>query len=191
MLVLYKNGLFTYLLAPSLISIGDYIQTSYKVISSFYNGDCLALFNVAIGTFIHNIQVNKNKAMIFVRSAGNYSFLLRKLGRYGLIRLNSKEERFIYLANYVVLGRLSFEFWRLFINYKAGQSRYKGYKSKVRGVAKNAIDHPHGGGSGRAAAGQPSVTPWGIYTKGVRTTTRFYRIKNKVAFFKRRDGLVW
>jgi large subunit ribosomal protein L2 len=97
----------------------------------------------------------------------------------------SKEERFISLRNSATLGRITYELKKFVKLKKASDSLFFGFKPVVRGVAKNPVDHPHGGGEARTTAGQPSVSPWGIYTKGVRTTTRFLRknIKFKWGFF--------
>jgi len=110
-----------------------------------------------------------------------------------LVRLSSKEERFLSLRNSATIGKNSYELKKFLFKVKAGDNRFFGFKSNVRGVAKNPIDHPHGGGEGRTSAGRPSVSPWGIYTKGVRTSTRLVRkrIILKWGFFKRRSGLMW
>jgi len=93
------------------------------------------------------------------RSAGSFVILLRKIGNYVLFRLKSKEELFLLNNLYLNIGRIAGELNKLFKYIKAGTRQNLGFKSKVRGIAKNPIDHPHGGGSGRTTAGRPSVSP--------------------------------
>src|SRR5579875_1068407 len=120
------------------------------------------------------------------RSAGTYIQLVRKFGNFCLLRLPSKEERFFFNNSKVIVGRVASEAHKLLKYNKAGILRRYGIRPKVRGTAKNPIDHPHGG-AGRTATGMPSVSPWGVYTKGVRTSTRFRRLNLiKFSFFRKR-----
>ena len=189
-LVLYKNGFISYIIACNLLKKNDIIYTGYNV--PYKIGSCMPLYKIPIGFYIYNVELNEKKGSIFARAAGTKIQMLKKTGQYVLIRLPSKEERVINLCNWAVLGKVAFDLKKLVKKLKAGQNRYKGIKSKVRGVAKNPIDHPHGGGEGKTTAGMPSVSPWGWYTKGLRTTTRFKRkVKFKWGFFKRRCNKVW
>jgi large subunit ribosomal protein L2 len=189
LLLNYINGVFSYILAPSLLKSKFFLLNglmAYPV-----SGNHLPLFKCPTGSFIHCVKINSIKSKLG-RSAGVCIQLVRKIGTYALLRLASGEERFISVFEFCTLGRLSFETCKLIAYTSAGKNRRLGRKSKVRGVAKNPIDHPHGGGEGRTTAAQPSVSPWGIYTKGVRTTTRLTRLNLlKWGFFKRRDGKVW
>lgn len=189
MQLLYLNGIVTYSLVPLLIKLHSYlINYDFRFLK---NGVSNQLNFFLIGSFINCVKINTLYSQ-YARAAGTYIQLLRKIGSYILLRLPSKEELFVFNQNDCVLGRLSGVHVKLLKLTKAGFYRRLGYKSIVRGVAKNPIDHPHGGGEGRTTAGQPSVTPWGIYTKGVRTTTRYFRFnRNKWGFFRRRDGQVW
>lgn len=189
MKLLYLNGVLTYSLVPLLVKLNQYlINNDFRFLK---NGVSISLSIVIIGSFIHCVKLS-NKKSNYARSAGTFIYLLRKIGSYVLLRLPSKEELFIFNQNFCILGRLSGLNVKLVKATKAGFFRNLGYKSKVRGVAKNPIDHPHGGGEGKTTAGQPSVTPWGFYTKGIRTSTRFKRFNLNVwGFFRRRNGVVW
>lgn len=149
-------------------------------------------FRIPVGTLVHSVELRFNFGGIFSRAAGVASQILKKIGAFVLVRLSSREERFLSLKNSAIIGKLSFDFKKTIKKKKASINILLGKKPVVRGVVKNPIDHPHGGGEGRTTAGQPSVSPWGIYTKGTRTTFRFksYRYY-KWGFFKRRNGVIW
>lgn len=189
-LIAYINGCLSYILAPSLININDFIYSNLK--NYMVLGGVFFLYRIPLGTFVHNVELRFNFGAIFSRAAGTVIQLLKKIGYFILVRLPSKEERFLSLKNSATIGKVSYELKKFIYKKKAGINIKRGLKPVVRGVVKNAIDHPHGGGRGRTTAGRPSVTPWGIYTKGVRTTNRF--IKNRLfkwGFFKRRTGIIW
>lgn len=189
-LILYINGCLSYILAPSLLKVNDFIFSNINLY--LRAGNVFNLYRIPLGTFIHNVELRYNFGGLFVRAAGTAMQLLRKVGLFCLVRMPSKEERFLSLKNSAVLGRISYELKKFLKKKKAGINRLRGFKSVVRGVAMNPVDHPHGGGEGRTTAAQPSVTPWGLYTKGIRTTTRFKRRTIfKWGFFKRRTGVVW
>ena len=189
MLLLYYNGVLSYSLAPLLVKLKMFLNNFNLFVLK--NGNSVFLSDCLIGSFVNCVTINSLKAK-YARSAGVFVYILRKIGFYSLLRLPSKEELFVYTNNVCILGRLSNVNVKLIKKSSAGFFRRLGFKSKVRGVAKNPIDHPHGGGEGHTTAGQPSVTPWGIYTKGVRTTTRFKRFNlGSWGFFRRRSGSVW
>jgi len=189
MFLVYLNGVIVYSLAPLLVKVNMYLSNNNFF--SIKNGTAFLLANCLVGSFIHCVKIN-SLICKYARSAGVFIQIIRKLGNYVLLRLASKEELFLFNKNLCILGRLSNVNVKLIKQSNAGYNRRLGFKSKVRGVAKNPIDHPHGGGSGRTTAGQPSVTPWGVYTKGVRSTTRYLRFSLiKWGFFKRRTGLSW
>jgi large subunit ribosomal protein L2 len=185
MLINYLNGFFTYLLTVFKIKLNSFIINSFLKIKLFL-GSSLNLFYFPVGSFISNLQ----KISL---SAGTFCILLKKIGSMILVKLPSKEERFFFSNIFVTFGRLSCELNKLRKFKKAGFYKKIGFKPKVRGVSKNPIDHPHGGGEGKSSEGQPSVTPWGIYTKGVRTTSRFNsgNVKLNLFFYKRRNGVFW
>jgi len=167
-LICYKNGILSYILMPKNKKEGDIILTGSNAEAK--EGNCLLLKDVLIGTIIYNIELKpKNKAKL-IRSAGNSALLIskRKDG-YGIIRLSSGELRLISLLCKVNIGIISNIDHKNIINGKAGYSRWKNRKPIVRGIAMNPVDHPHGG---RTKGGRPSVTPWGILTKGFRTNKK-------------------
>lgn len=191
MLIIYLNGIISYLLAINLVF-------KYKILYSICDVDFLSKGNalfcgyLLVGSYLCCCKLLKNADAKFARSAGTYIQLVRKMGSYVLIRLPSKEERFIFFQNVCTFGRLTNRLFKLMSKCSAGQNRRYGRKMHVRGTAKNPIDHPHGGGAARTSAGRPSVSLWGWYTKGIRTTTRFIRMNNlSFGFFKRRTKEVW
>lgn len=184
MLLIYSNSLVSYVLTPTLVKLYDiYYFRLFKI------GENLPIFLGFSGMFCYNLPYCSYKIAQLSRAAGSFSILLRKVGNYVLLRLKSKEE--LQLKNNILvnIGRISGELNKLFKLLKAGTNRRLGFKSKIRGVAKNPIDHPHGGGSGRTTAGRPSVSPQGFYTKGIKTTKRFMKKRVKIQF-KKRNGLV-
>lgn len=189
MLIIYFNGLVSYYLAPSLVKVGKFLMTGKYILP--INGNSLPLLHCLVGSFVHNVKVKSITSKI-ARAAGTKVQIVRKVGSMCLLRLPSKEERFITMQDYCVLGRVSNIRKKFFKYSSAGIRRRLGFRPKVRGVAKNPIDHPHGGGEGRTSGGQPSVSPWNVYTKGVRTTTRWTRFNlTRWGFFRRRTKQVW
>jgi len=137
--------------------------------------------NLSIGDIISNIEVIPGKGAIFAKSAGCFGQVVKLSDtKKGLvqIRLPSKEQYFIFKESTVMKGRMSNLLHKQLKKWKAGTSNNLGINSKVRGVAKNPIDHPHGGGEGKGYIGRPPVTPQGRLTKGVPT-----RKKRKNSFF--------
>jgi large subunit ribosomal protein L2 len=190
-LILYINGCLSYIICPSLLYVDDYIfsfSKNYLVIGSINY-----LYRIPLGTFVHNVELAICNKFKFARSAGCFVYILKKIGFFILVRLMSKEERFLKIYNSASIGKVSYELKKFLKYTKASSFKKFGKKSHVRGVAKNPIDHPHGGGEGRTTAGQPSVSPWGIYTKGIRTSTRFLRLNvlYRWGFFKRRNNKLW
>jgi len=182
-LICYKNGILSYILAPKDIKEGDIVISGPKAETKV--GNNLLLKNVLVGTIIHNIELKPKTIGKIARSAGNYALLIskRKDG-YGMIRLSSGELRLVSLLCKVTIGILSNIDNKNTVHGKAGYSRWKGRRPIVRGVAMNPVDHPHGG---RTKGGRPSVTPWGVLTKGYRTNKKTnkliiqkrYKLKNK------------
>ena len=151
---LTKNFFF-YMLAPSKINIGTIVESGPK--APLYTGNSLPLFNIPQGSFIHNLTPGK-KAQI-TRAAGTFSTLKEKNKNYAKVRLSSKKEKLIPVETYATLGSLSNEFYFLTRLGKAGHSRWLGNRPKVRGVAMNPVDHPHGGGEGKKSG--KNFSPWG------------------------------
>ncbi|WMC19566.1 MAG: 50S ribosomal protein L2 [Enterobacteriaceae bacterium PC38] len=183
-LILYKNGVYKYILAPKDIKIGDKIKSGKNI--DIKLGNTLPMYNIPIGSIIHNIELKPMKGGQLARSAGSYAQIIAIEGKYVTLRLRSGEIRKIFSQCYATIGSVGFSEHMLSLLGKAGKSRWLGIRPTVRGTAMNPIDHPHGGGEGRNFGKHP-VTPWGIQTKGKKTrinkrTKKFiirFRNKNK------------
>ena len=164
-----------YIIAPNGVFIGN------KVVSDSFTdvkpGNSMILANMPIGTSIHNIELNPGKGGQFIRSAGCSGSLIQKTDRYARIRLPSGSQRLVPLECSATIGSISNQDHNLQILGKAGRSRWLSRRPKVRGVAMNPVDHPHGGGEGKTSGGRPSVTPWGRPTKGQSTRSKKKRNK--------------
>jgi large subunit ribosomal protein L2 len=165
----YLDGEKRYILAPLELKVGDTIISSAK--ADIKPGNTLPLRAIPLGTIIHNIEMKLGKGAQLARSAGTFAQLMAKEGKYAQVKLPSGEVRMVLqdcLATIGQVGNIDHEN----INIgKAGRSRWLGKRPKVRGVAMNPVDHPHGGGEGRTSGGRHPVTPWGIPTKGYKTRT--------------------
>ena len=163
----YADGEKRYILAPLKLNVGDEVLSGPD--ADIKPGNALPLANIPLGTQIHNIELKLGKGGQIVRSAGAYAQLMAKEDRYALVKLPSGEVRMVLLrckATIGQLGNISHENMDL---GKAGRSRWKGRRPKVRGVAMNPVDHPMGGGEGRSSGGRHPCSPWGMPSKGYRT----------------------
>jgi len=166
-LVNYADGEKRYILAPSEIAVGTVIMSGAT--ADIKPGNTLPLRLIPLGTIIHNVELKIGKGAQMVRSAGTFAQLMAKDGKYVQVKLPSGEVRMVLqdcMATIGQVGNLDHE--KVSIG-KAGRSRWLGRRPKVRGVAMNPVDHPHGGGEGRTSGGRHPVTPWGIPTKGYKT----------------------
>ena len=132
-------------------------------------GNALPLENIPLGVSIHNIELVYGKGGQLVRSAGLSALVVAKEGDYVTLRLPSTEMRMVFKKCMATIGEVGNEDYMNISLGKAGRSRWLGRRPKVRGVVMNPIDHPHGGGEGKTAAGRNPVTPWGLPTKGYKT----------------------
>lgn len=165
----YVDGEKRYILAPHDLKVGDTVVSGPE--SDIKPGNALPLRSIPLGTIIHNIELKIGKGAQLARSAGTFAQLMSKEGKYSQIKLPSGEVRLILLDCYATIGQVgNLDHENVNIG-KAGRSRWLGKRSKVRGVAMNPVDHPHGGGEGRTSGGRHPVTPWGIPTKGYKTRT--------------------
>jgi large subunit ribosomal protein L2 len=170
-----KNFKEYFILAPEGIKIGQYIKSSYN--AELIIGNALPLKKIPIGSLIHNISLYPNTKGIFNRSAGTSAQLIQKIdNKFAKIKLNSGELKLILLSCYATLGIVSNINHKLIKKGKAGRSRWLNKRPIVRGVAKNPVDHPHGGGEGKTSGGRPSVTPKGKITKGLPTRKKLKKI---------------
>jgi large subunit ribosomal protein L2 len=165
-LVAYADGEKRYIIAPDKLQVGTVIMNSVKAQPEV--GNCLPMMNMPLGTVIHNIELRPGKGGQIVRSAGTSAQLVAKTDRYVTVKLPSGETRMILGTCVATVGTVSnIDHMNVTLG-KAGRSRWKGVRPSVRGVAMNPVDHPMGGGEGKASGGHPR-SPWGQYAKGKKT----------------------
>jgi large subunit ribosomal protein L2 len=165
-LVAYADGDKRYIIAPDKLQVGTTIINSVKAQPEI--GNCLPMMNMPLGTVIHNIELRPGKGGQIVRSAGTSAQLVAKTDRYVTVKLPSGETRMILGTCVATVGTVSNTDHMNVTLGKAGRSRWKGVRPSVRGVAMNPVDHPMGGGEGKASGGHPR-SPWGQYAKGKKT----------------------
>ncbi|MFS8541237.1 MAG: 50S ribosomal protein L2 [Tissierellales bacterium] len=172
-LIHYVDGEKRYILAPNGLKVGDVIESGENV--DIKVGNALPLRNIPVGTTVHNIELVPGKGGQLARSAGAEAQLMGKEGKYATLRLPSGEFRMVLLDCRATIGQVGNLDHENVTLGKAGRSRHLGRRPSVRGSAMNPVDHPHGGGEGKAPIGRPTpVTPWGKPTLGYKT-----RKKNK------------
>jgi large subunit ribosomal protein L2 len=165
-LIHFVDGEKRYILHPVGLQVGDTVISSNA--ADIRPGNCMELTSVPLGTFVHNVELQNGRGGQMCRSAGSYAQVMAKEGGYVLLRLPSGELRNVWGKNRATIGQVgNLEHENVVIG-KAGRSRWLGKRPTVRGVVMNPVDHPHGGGEGKAKGGHP-VTPWGKPTKGYRT----------------------
>jgi len=166
-LLLYCDGERRYIIAPRGLKVGDEVLSGRDV--PIRMGNTLPLNNIPLGTVIHCVEMQPGKGAQLARSAGAGMQLLAKEGAYATIRLRSGEIRRVHIECRATIGEVGNEENSLRSIGKAGAQRWRGIRPTVRGVAMNPIDHPHGGGEGKTAAGRDPCSPWGTPAKGYRT----------------------
>jgi large subunit ribosomal protein L2 len=166
-LVKYADGELSYILAPQRLKAGDQVVSGEKV--DIKPGNAMPLANMPVGTIVHNVEMKKGRGGQIARSAGTYAQLVGKDAGYAQIKLNSGELRMVPGECLATVGAVSNPDNQNIVIGKAGRSRWLGIRPTTRGVAMNAVDHPHGGGEGRTSGGRHPVTPWGKPTKGKKT----------------------
>ncbi len=166
-LLVYKDGVKTYIIAPKGVSAGDTLQSGSD--APIRPGNTLPLANIPVGTQIHCIEMKPGKGAQIARSAGTTAQLLAREGVYVTLRLRSGEMRKIHVDCRATIGEVGNSEHSLRSLGKAGATRWRGVRPTVRGVVMNPVDHPHGGGEGRTSGGRHPVSPWGTPTKGYRT----------------------
>jgi len=163
----FKDGEKRYIIAPVDLNVGDEVITSMS--AEIKPGNTLPLKNIPLGTQIHNIEMKPGKGGQVVRSAGGSAQLMAKEGKYVQLKLPSGEVRIFPKECLATIGSVGNSDHGNITIGKAGRSRWLGIRPRVRGVAMNPIDHPHGGGEGKTSGGRHPVTPWGVPTKGHKT----------------------
>jgi large subunit ribosomal protein L2 len=181
-LVKYADGERRYILAPQDLKVGQVIVSSDKVVD-IVPGNATLLRNIPLGTVIHNVELQMRKGGQIVRTAGAGAQILAKEGAYAQLRLPSSEIRKVHLDCRATIGQVgNLDHQNISIG-KAGRMRWMGWKPHVRGTAMNPVDHPHGGGEGKAKGGRHPVSPEGIPTKGFKTRsnkrTRVFIIRRR------------
>jgi len=168
-LLLYADGVRTYIIAPNKVKAGDTLVSGDD--AAIKVGNCLPLRNVPLGSTVHCVELKPGKGAQVARSAGTSLQLVAREGAYATLRLRSGEMRKVLSDCRAVLGEVSNSEHSLRQLGKAGAKRWRGVRPTVRGVAMNPVDHPHGGGEGRTSGGCHPVSPWGMPTKGYKTRT--------------------
>lgn len=156
-LVSYPNGILTYIIAPAGCFPGFLFYSGFDATVTV--GVRFYFWQIPLGTRIYNIEGTPNIGGIYARSAGTFGVILRKTSNYVVVRLPSKELKIFSLLCLATIGQVSNLSSRFINLHKAGVSRLLGRRPVVRGVAKNPVDHPHGGGEGKTSGGRPSSTP--------------------------------
>lgn len=166
---------YAYILCPAGVELGGEVLASRSdptapdgVMVDVRPGNAMRLRFMPVGTTVHNVELRPGKGGVLCRSAGSSAQLLERsvAKSLALLRLASKEQRYVPLDAMATVGKVSNAEHKNEKMGKAGRNRWKGIRPSVRGIAMNPIDHPHGG---RTNGGRPSVSPWGWYTKGMRT----------------------
>ena len=168
-LVQYTDGEKRYILAPNGIQVGGKIIAGDSVAPEI--GNALLMKNTPLGTMIHNIEMQPGQGGKLVRSAGTSAQLTNKEEKYAVLKMPSGELRKVLINCYATVGVVSNSDHNLETKGKAGRNRWKGIRPRVRGVAMNPVDHPMGGGEGKASGGQPRSRT-GQYSRGLKTRTK-------------------
>jgi len=183
----YKDGEKAYMLAPVGIVVGQKVMSGPAAAPEV--GNALPLKLIPVGVAIHNLELVPGKGAQMVRSAGGAATLMSRDAGYAQVRLPSGEIRRIHEDCYATIGQVGNTTHENVVLGKAGRTRHLGYRGISRGVARNPVDHPNGGGQGKAKSGggwQQLTSPWGLIAKGYRT-----RLKKKISnrfILVRRDG---
>ncbi len=168
-LVKYADGEKRYIIAPEGIKVGQVLQSGVGVAPEV--GNALYLSEIPLGTVIHNIEMRPGQGGIIARGAGSYAQLNARDGKYAILKMPSGETRMVLITCLATVGTVSNGEHFLERSGKAGRSRWKGRRPRVRGVVMNPVDHPMGGGEGRNAGGHPRSRN-GIPAKGFKTRSK-------------------
>tara|TARA_B100001540_G_C15771989_1_gene626789 strand:+ start:674 stop:1501 length:828 start_codon:yes stop_codon:yes gene_type:complete len=169
-LVYYTDGEKRYIIAPDNLAVGSYIISGKKNINPNV-GNCMPLSEVPLGTTVHNVELSPGKGGVLSRSAGSYADLVAKEGKYCTLKLSSGEIRLVLATCLATIGVVSNKSNSLIKSGKAGRKRWLGRRPRTRGVAMNPVDHPMGGGEGKASGGLPRSRK-GIPAKGFKTRNK-------------------
>tara|TARA_Y100001970_G_C14201291_1_gene841255 strand:+ start:1110 stop:1940 length:831 start_codon:yes stop_codon:yes gene_type:complete len=184
-LVKYEDGILNYILSPNKIKEGDNIISGRN--KDIKVGNCMPLSDIPAGTDIHNVELTPNGGGKLARSAGSSAQISGIDQNYCVIKLSSGEIRKIINTARATIGTVSNSEHQNIKIGKAGRNRWKGKRPLVRGVAKNPVDHPHGGGEGKTSGGRSPVSPWGQSAKGLKTRSNKRTNKYIIARRKKRN----
>ena len=166
-LLCYADGERRYIIAPRGVTVGMQLVSGSD--APIKVGNALPLRNIPVGSTVHCVELLPGKGAQIARSAGTSVQVLAREGSYAQLRLRSGEVRKVHVDCKATIGEVGNEEHSLRSIGKAGAMRWRGIRPTVRGVVMNPVDHPHGGGEGKTAAGMHPVSPWGTPTKGYRT----------------------
>ena len=183
-LIQYEDGEKAYILSPVGLTDGDKVVSGQK--ADIKPGNCMPIESIPVGTMIHNIELNPGQGGKLVRSAGQSAQLMAKEGKYSHVRLPSGEMRLILTKCRATIGTVGNTDHDTMKIGKAGRKRHMGIRPTVRGSVMNPVDHPHGGGEGRAPVGHAGpMTPWGKPALGYKTRNK-KKLSNKFIVKRRK-----
>ncbi len=182
-LLCHVDGERRYIIAPDGLKVNDVLTSGPE--AEIKPGNTLPLQNIPAGTFIHNVELRRYRGGQLVRGAGAFAQLVAKEGDYAHVKLPSGEVRLIRQECVATIGQVGNSSHEKVSIGKAGRNRWLGRRPKVRGVAMNPVDHPLGGGEGKAAGGRHPVTPWGKPTKGYKTRKK-HKLSDKYIIKRRK-----
>jgi large subunit ribosomal protein L2 len=183
----YKDGEKRYMVAPAGLQVGAKVMSGPQAAPE--TGNCLPLKAIPMGAFIHNIEIVPGRGAQIVRSAGSSATLMSRAEGYAQVRLPSGEIRLVNESCYATIGQVGNADHENVVLGKAGRARHRGHRPMSRGMVRNPVDHPNGGGQGKSKGGggrQHLVSPWGILAKGYKT--RKTRKHSDRFILVRRDG---
>lgn len=184
-LLSYSDGEKRYILAPLGLKVGARVMSGEA--SDIEVGNALPLRQIPLGTTVHNIELQRGEGGKLIRAAGGGAQLLAKEGKSVQLKLSSGEVRIVSSECFATIGQIGNTDHENISVGKAGRKRWLGIRPTVRGVAMNPIDHPHGGGEGKAKGGGHPRSPWGWQTKGLKT--RNNKRTNKFVVKRRKKGV--
>lgn len=167
-LLVYADGEKRYMLAPNGLQAGQTVLSGTGIAPEI--GNSLPLAEIPLGTLVHNIELHPGQGGVMARSAGTYAQLTSREGKYAIVKLPSGESRMVLVSCKATVGTVGNTEHNLERSGKAGRSRWLGRRPRVRGVVMNPVDHPMGGGEGRASGGHPRSRK-GLLAKGYKTRT--------------------
>ena len=181
-LFFYADGEKRYIIAPNGLKVGQTIMSGEKATPDI--GNTLFLRDVPLGSIVHNIELNPGQGGKMARSAGTYAQLMSREGKYAILKLPSGESRMVLITCRATIGSTSNPDHMHEVSGKAGRNRWLGRRPRTRGVAMNPVDHPMGGGEGRASGGHPRNRK-GLPAKGYKTRNR-KKLSNRLVVERRK-----